>query len=169
MPMDITPVTKGEKVHFHNPVIEFFNAVGGEDGMRKLMYSFYDKIYESDIAYFFPQDEEEFEKIKVKNTKFFIQICGGPKVYEDEAQGMDLNEFMIRVHDDFSITEKARIEWLGTIREALMELEGVDTQLIEDFWGYLESFSKLTVNTFADGSIFYAAYTQSAEEKLNNS
>ena len=167
--MDITPVTKGEKVHFHNPVIEFFNAVGGEDGMRKLMYSFYDKIYESDIAYFFPQDEEEFEKIKVKNTKFFMQICGGPKVYEDEAQGMDLNEFMIRVHDDFSITEKARIEWLGTIREALMELEGVDTQLIEDFWGYLESFSKLTVNTFADGSIFYAAYTQSAEEKLNNS
>jgi len=164
MSMDITPVVKGEKVHFHNPVIEFFDAVGGEDGMRELMYSFYDKIYESDIAHFFPQDEEEFEKIKIKNTKFFVQICGGPKVYEDEAQGMDLNEFMIRVHDDFSITEKSRIEWLGTIREALMELKGVDPQLIEDFWSYLESFSRLTVNTFADGSVFYAAYTQSAED-----
>jgi hemoglobin len=163
--MDITPVKKGEAVHFHNPVIAFYNAVGGEDGMRELMYSFYDKIYESDIAHFFPQDEDEFEAIKVKNTKFFIQICGGPKVYEDEAQGMDLNEFMIRVHDDFSITEKSRIEWLGTIREALQELKGVDQKLIEDFWAYLENFSKLTVNTFDDGSTYYAAFTQAKEDR----
>ncbi len=165
MSMKITPVKKGEAVHFHNPVIAFYNAVGGEDGMRELMYSFYDKIYESDIAHFFPQDEDEFEAIKVKNTKFFIQICGGPKVYEDEAQGMDLNEFMIRVHDDFSITEKSRIEWLGTIREALQELKGVDQKLIEDFWAYLENFSKLTVNTFDDGSTYYAAFTQAKEDR----
>ena len=164
MSMEITPVIKGEQVHFHNPVIEFYDALGGEDGMRKLMYNFYDKIYESDIANFFPQDEDEFEAIKVKNTKFFIQICGGPKVYEDEAKGMDLNEFMIRVHDDFSITEKSRIEWLGTIREALQELKGVDKKLIEDFWAYLDSFSKLTVNSFADGSTYYSAYTQVKED-----
>ncbi len=165
MSMDITPVKKGEAVHFHSPVIAFYNAVGGEDGMRKLMYNFYDKIYESDIAHFFPQDEDEFEAIKEKNTKFFIQICGGPKVYEGEAQGMDLNEFMIRVHDDFSITEKSRIEWLGTIREALQELKGVDQKLIEDFWAYLENFSKLTVNTFNDGSTYYAAFTQAKEDR----
>ena len=163
--MDITPVEKGAQVHFHNPAIEFFEAVGGEDGMRDLMYNFYDKIYESDIANFFPQDEEEFEAIKVKNTKFFIQICGGPKVYEDEAKGMDLNEYMIRVHDDFSITEKSRIEWLGTMREALNELKSVDEKLIEDFWDYLENFSKLTVNTFADGSTYYAAFTQAKEDR----
>jgi len=165
MSMKITPVKKGEAVHFHSPVIAFYNAVGGEDGMRKLMYNFYDKIYESDIAHFFPQDEDEFEAIKEKNTKFFIQICGGPKVYEGEAQGMDLNEFMIRVHDDFSITEKSRIEWLGTIREALQELKGVDQKLIEDFWAYLENFSKLTVNTFNDGSTYYAAFTQAKEDR----
>jgi len=165
MSMEITPVVKGEQIHFHNPVIEFYNAVGGEDGMRELMYNFYDKIYESDIANFFPQDEDEFEAIKEKNTKFFIQICGGPKVYENESQGMNLNEFMIRVHDDFSITEKSRIEWLGTIREALQELKDIDQKLIEDFWSYLENFSKLTVNTFSDGSTYYAAYTQVEEDK----
>ena len=164
MSMNITDVVKGEAVNFKNPPIEFFEAVGGEDGMRELMYNFYDKIYESDIAHFFPQDEAEFHKIKVKNTKFFIQICGGPKVYEDEAQGMDLNEFMIRVHDDFSITEKSRVEWLGTIREALDELKGVDEALIETFWDYLDNFSKLTVNSFSDGSTYYAAYTQAKEE-----
>jgi len=162
--MKITPVKKGEPVHFRNPVIEFYNAVGGEEGMKKLMYDFYDKIYESDIAHFFPQDEDEFEAIKVKNTKFFIQICGGPKVYEDEAKGMELNEFMIRLHDDFSITEKSRIEWLGTMREALNEVKGIDKNLIEDFWAYLENFSKLTVNTFDDGSTYYAAFTQAKED-----
>jgi len=156
MSFEITPTVKGEHVDFKNPDPAFYEAVGGEEGMRKLMYNFYDKIYESDIAHFFPQDEEEFAEIKVKNTKFFIQICGGPKVYEDEAKGMDLNEYMVRIHDDFSIYEKSRIEWLGTMREALDELEGVDKALIDNFWNYLENFSKLTVNTFSDGSKYYA-------------
>jgi hemoglobin len=163
--MVITPVKKGESVQFKNPSERFYEAIGGEEGMRELMFNFYDKIYESEIAHFFPQDEEEFEKVKIKNTKFFIQICGGPKVYEKESQGMELNEFMIRVHDDFSINEKARIEWLGTIREALQEVQGVAPEIIEDFWSYLDNFSKLTVNSFSDGSTYYAAYTQASEEK----
>ena len=164
MSLPITPVNKGEEVRFKNPPSAFFEAIGGEAGMRELMYDFYDKIYESEIAHFFPQDEEEFEKVKIKNSKFFIQICGGPKVYEEEAKGMDLNEYMIRVHDDFSINEKARIEWLGTMRDALAEKAShVDFALIREFWDYLENFSKLTVNTFADGSTYYAAYTQAKE------
>ena len=164
MSMKITPVKKGEKVHFTNPSAKFYEAIGGEEGMRKLMYSFYDKIYESEISHFFPQDEEEFEKIKENNTKFFIEICGGPKTYK-EAEGMELNEFMIRIHDDFSINEKARVEWLGTIREALQEVENIDQEILEDFWEYLDSFSKLTVNSFADGSTYFAAYTQASEDK----
>lgn len=161
MQLEITPVKKGEAVNFKNPPKEFYEAVGKEEGMRKLMYSFYDKIYESDIANFFPQDEQEFEEVKIKNTKFFIQICGGPKVYNDG--GTQLNEYMIRLHDDFSINEKARREWLGTMREALDELEGVPKELIAQFWDYLESFSKLTVNSFSDGSTYYAALTQAKE------
>ena len=156
MSFDITPTVKGEHVDFKNPDPAFYEAIGGEEGMRKLMYNFYDKIYESDIANFFPQDEEEFAEIKEKNTKFFIQICGGPKIYEDEAKGVELNEFMVRIHDDFSIYEKSRIEWLGTMREALEEVEGLDKALIDDFWDYLERFSKLTVNTWPDGSKYFA-------------
>ena len=164
MRLPITPVEKGASVHFKNPPKAFFEAIGKEEGMRSLMYDFYDKIYESDIANFFPQDEEAFEEVKVKNSQFFIQICGGPKVYEAETQGMNLNEYMIRVHDDFSITEKSRIEWLGTMREALADkAQHVELTLIQAFWDYLEHFSKLTVNTFADGSTYYAAYTQAKE------
>ncbi len=165
MSLPITPVNKGETIAFTNPPKAFYEVIGGEEGMRELMYDFYDRIYESDIAHYFPQDEAEFEKVKIKNSKFFIQICGGPKVYEDEAQGMDLNEYMIRVHDDFSITEKSRIEWLGTMRDALnAKATHVPAELVEEFWDYLEAFSKLTVNSFSDGSTYYAAYTQAKEK-----
>jgi len=167
--LPITAVEKGAPVRFKNPPRAFYDAIGGEEGMKKLMYDFYDKIYESSIAHFFPQDEEEFDKVKEKNSRFFIQICGGPKVYEDETGGMDLNEYMIRVHDDFSINEAARIEWLGTMRDALAdEAQHVPIELIREFWDYLEHFSKLTVNHFSDGSTYYAAYTLAQEEKAAN-
>ena len=157
MSYNVSKVNKGEAVSFRHPDPAFYNAIGGEEGMRKLMYDFYDIIYESDIAHFFPQDEDEFQEVKEKNTKFFIQICGGPKVYESETRGMNLDEYMIRIHDDFSITEKSRYEWLGCMEEALRKVD-MDQRIKDDFWAYLESFSKLTVNSFSDGSVYYAEY-----------
>jgi len=166
MTLPIHPVQKGQNVSFRNPPASFYEAIGQEEGMRDLMYDFYDRIYESTIAHYFPQDEAEFEKVKIKNSRFFIQICGGPKVYEGEAGGMDLNEYMIRVHDDFSITEKSRIEWLGTMRDALAaKAQHVPFDILAEFWDYLEQFSKLTVNTFSDGSTHYSPYTQAKERK----
>lgn len=159
---EVTPVVKGEEVHFKRPDPAFYEALG-YDGMKDLMYRFYDEIYESSIANFFPQDEEEFEKVKEKNALFFIQLCGGPKVYETESKGQNLNEYMIRLHDEFSIYEKSRYEWLGCMETALRETD-VPQTLKDNFWAYLEAFSKLTVNSFSDGSHFYAAYTQAKQD-----
>ena len=153
---EATGVDKGSRVNWKLPDPKFYEALGFE-GMKDLMYRFYDEIYDSSIATFFPQDEEEFEKVKEKNSLFFIEICGGPKVYQEAAAGTDLNEYMIRIHDDFSITEKSRYEWLGCMEIALRATD-MSQELKDDFWDYLEKFSKLTVNTFEDGSTFYAAY-----------
>ena len=166
--MQISKVVKGQNVEFKNPPKEFLGAVGGVEGMKELMYRFYDKIYDSEISHYFPQDEDEFEKVKIKNSKFFIQICGGPKVYEEESGDMDLNEYMIRVHDDFSITEKSRIEWLGVMRETLEEHNIEDKEALEAFWNYLDNFSKLTVNTFSDGSVYYASLLDKSDSRLGN-
>ncbi len=157
MSYEVSKVEKGKDVSFTRPKAEFYEAVGGAEGMKALMYDFYDIIYESDIAHFFPQDEDEFEKVKEKNTKFFIQMCGGPKVYENETKGMPLDEYMVRLHDDFSIYEKSRYEWLGCMEEALRKVD-MEQRIKDDFWEYLESFSKLTVNSFSDGSVYYAEY-----------
>ena len=145
MNYDVTDTVQGVDVPFENPAKGFYDALGFE-GMKEMMYRFYDCIYESDIANFFPQDEEEFNKVKEKNTLFFIEICGGPKVYK-ESGGMELNEFMIRVHDDFSIYEKSRKEWLGCMKHTL-ENTNVADEYKESFWRYVEAFSKLTVNSF---------------------
>lgn len=150
----VTPTVLGDKVDFKMPMKEFYNALG-DDGMRELMYDFYDIIYESDIANFFPQDPDEFQEVKEKNTKFFIEICGGPKVYEGNKSGLELNEFMVRLHDDFSIYEKSRLEWLGCMREALAKVD-IAQELKDNFWDYVEKFSKLTVNTTVDGSKYFA-------------
>ena len=168
MSLEISKVIKGERVDFKSPPKEFLEAVGGVEGMKELMYRFYDKIYESEISHYFPQDEDEFEKVKIKNSKFFIQICGGPKVYDEESAGQDLDEYMIRIHDDFSITEKSRVEWLGVMREALEEHDIKDKDALEAFWNYLDNFSKLTVNTFSDGSTYYASLLDKSDSRLGN-
>ena len=148
----ITKAVENERVNFKNPDPAFYKALG-HNGMQELMYKFYDKIYESDIAHFFPQDPVEFEKVKVKNTKFFIQICGGPSIYDESMKGVDLNKYMIDLHKDFSIYLKSRDEWLGTFREVLEELE-MDEDIKDDFWNYLDKFSKMTVNKWPKESAY---------------
>ncbi|MCW8895045.1 MAG: globin [Sulfurimonas sp.] len=152
MSYEITKAVKDEDVKFKSPDPAFYNALG-YDGMQELMYKFYDRIYDSDIAHFFPQDHEEFEEVKKKNTKFFIQICGGPSIYDEEMKGKDLDQYMIDIHKDFSIYLKSRDEWLGTFRTVLEELE-IEQKIKDDFWDYLDKFSKLTVNKWPKESAY---------------
>ncbi|MBW6488837.1 globin [Sulfurimonas sp.] len=149
---EITKAVQGEDVKFKSPETAFYKALG-YDGMQKLMYKFYDHIYESNIAHFFPQDHREFEEVKKKNTKFFIQICGGPSIYDEEMNGKDLDQYMIDIHKNFSIYEKSRDEWLGTFRDVLKELD-IDEAIKDDFWQYLDKFSKLTVNRYLKESAY---------------
>ena len=151
---EATAMVENERVDWKLPPKAFYDALGF-DGMKDLMYRFYDEIYDSSIAFFFPQDEEAFNLVKEKNALFFIELCGGPKVFEKEAGGHDLNEYMLRIHDEFSIYDKSRFEWLGCMETALRETD-IDQSLKDEFWAYLEAFSKLTVNTTADGSAYYA-------------
>jgi len=152
---EITEMKRDVKVEWKLPPKAFYDALGFE-GMKDLMYRFYDEIYDSSIAFFFPQDEDEFNIIKEKNALFFIELCGGEKVYDKSAsEGMDINEHILRVHDEFSIYDKSRYEWLGCMEIALRETN-IDQKLKDEFWAYLEAFSKLTVNTCADGSSYYS-------------
>lgn len=153
---EVNAVKKGAPVEYKMPNPAFYEALG-YDGMKDLMYRFYDEIYNSSITHFFPQDEEEFNIVKEKNSLFFIQICGGPKVYDSGKENMDLDEYMISLHKDFAIYDKHRYEWLGCMETALRDTKDISQELKDEFWDYLESFSKLTVNSFKDTDHFYIA------------
>ena len=136
----VTNTIFGERPNYKLPNRLFLKELG-EEGFRKMMSDFYDIVVESNIANFFPQEEEELEKVKAHNTKFFIEICGGKKYYSSETGHLD----MIKMHEDFSITEADRVEWLGCFREVLEKLD-VSDEAKQEFWDYIEIFSKHMVN-----------------------
>lgn len=140
MNYDISKTNFGEKPKFTLPSSLFYEELG-EKGLVKLFNEFYDLLAQSDISNFFPQEEKELEKVKAHNVKFFIEACGGPKYYSEEVGHFD----MLKAHESFSITEKARTEWLGCMEEVLRNTD-ISNEAKESFWNYLETFSKHTVN-----------------------
>ncbi|MCF6200776.1 MAG: globin [Hydrogenimonas sp.] len=140
-PYDPANIPQEEIIPLPDP--RFYKAVGGDEGFRSLINEFYDKIVESDIAFFFPQEEEEIERIKEHNGKYFAEIAGGPKRYSEEMGHVD----QIKMHKPFSINDKHRTEWLGTWREVLLEYaSNVDSNLVESYFKFLDEYSKLLVN-----------------------
>jgi hemoglobin len=137
----ISKTNFNEKPQFDYPKPIFYEELG-EEGLKKLFSNFYDLIIDSDIGNFFPQNEDELEKVKAHNVKFFIEACGGPKYYTQAVGHFD----MMKTHESFSITEKARREWLGCMEEVLRETD-ISDKAKENFWIFLEKFSKHTVNT----------------------
>ncbi|WP_456401463.1 globin domain-containing protein [Hydrogenimonas sp.] len=140
-PYDPDNIPKEEQIPLPDP--RFYEAVGGDEGFTKMIGHFYDKIVESDIAFFFPQEEEEIEKIKAHNGTYFAEIAGGPKRYSEKMGHVD----QIAMHKPFSINEKHRTEWLGTWREVLEEdARDVDPALVESYFRFLDTYSKMLIN-----------------------
>ena len=140
MDFTITKTKFGEKPDFKYPKPLFLEEMG-EEGLKKLFSDFYDLVVESDIGNFFPQNEEELEKIKAHNVKFFFFFCGGEKHYSNAVGHFD----MLETPNLFSITEKARREWLGCMEEVLKKVD-ISSEAKQSFWNFLETFSKHTVN-----------------------
>ena len=140
MEYNISKTQFGEKPPFKYPKPLFLEEMV-EEGLIKLFSDFYDLLVDSDIGNFFPQDHEELEKVKAHNVKFFIEACGGEKHYTKAVGHFD----MLKTHAMFSITEKARREWLGCMEEVLRKVD-ISDEAKQSFWDFLETFSKHTVN-----------------------
>ena len=137
------------KLGFRPPVTKahpgFLDQVG-EERMRKLVADHYDLVAKSDISFLFPvNDEDDFNDAKKHAADFLIQICGGPKYFNDSRGAPQ----MVGRHAPFRIDESARTRWLelyASLMPALVE-EGVDEAYVQGFWEYLEVFSQWMVNT----------------------
>jgi hemoglobin len=139
-------ITKGKMGDRPEPVLpnkEFLEQLT-EEGFMKMINDFYEIIIDSEIAHFFPDDEEELSHIKRRNGSYFMMMCGGDDRY--------LTKFkrpfdQIKTHAMFSIPEKARVEWLGCWMDVLKTVEDkVDHEHIQSYWNWLETFSKHIIN-----------------------
>ncbi len=123
------------------PTKEMFNLLG-EEGMRKMVSNHYDLLKESEIKILFPKNPVAFEKAKEHSADFFIQICGGPKYFNQNRGMPQLN----RRHLPFKITADARIVWLNCYKEVLKNMD-LPPEVLASFWNYIEVFSKWMVNS----------------------
>ena len=144
MQFNISQAQFGVRSSVTLPNPEFLKVVG-EDGLRKIISDHYDLIRKSPINNIFPEDEKEFEQAKINSSDFFIQICGGPK-YFNENRGAPM---MVARHQPFKITPKTRMVWLECYIEVLKKLD-IDEELLKSFWNYLDIFSIWMVNTPED-------------------
>ena len=141
MQFNISQAQFGVRPSVTLPNPEFLKVVG-EDGLRKIISDHYDLIRKSPINNIFPEDEKEFEQAKINSSDFFIQICGGPK-YFNENRGAPM---MVARHQPFKITPKTRMVWLECYIEVLKKID-IDEELLKSFWNYLDIFSIWMVNT----------------------
>lgn len=131
------------------PVTVFPNAdiyrTLGADGLRDLVRAVYRRLGASSIAGMFPPDAAGLEAAADKSSLFFVSICGGPPLYE---QRFGAPKMRMR-HASFTITEEARVVWLGCWEEVLKsapETFGFPAEHLNSFREYLVTFSKWMVN-----------------------
>ena len=79
--LTITEGKLGEFPPVTKPHPGFYYEVG-EERFRELVNAHYDLIRESDIAFLFPVDDEDFAEAQKHAADFLIQICGGPNYFE---------------------------------------------------------------------------------------
>lgn len=138
-----TNAVMGERPKSTNPNKEFLEQLTVA-GFNKMINEFYEIVLDSNIAYYFPDEEEEIELIKKRNGSYFMMMCGGDERYLTKYGGVF---DQIKTHEMFSIPNKARIEWLGCWEDVLRNIEDkVEHQHIQSYWNWLEVFSKHIVN-----------------------
>jgi hemoglobin len=99
-----------------------YEMMGGEQGIRQLVESFYPKVLnEPLLAPLFPQD---IRPVVDKQFLFLSQFFGGPSLYSD----LYGHPMMRARHMPFPITPERANAWLDCMKSALAELK-IDVSL----------------------------------------
>jgi hemoglobin len=141
MNYNITKGSFGERPNVALPNPKILEVLG-EDGIREMIAHHYDLLVQTEIKGLFPPTKEGLEAAKKHAADFFIQICGGPR-YFDNSRGAPR---MVARHMPFKIDSNARIIWLENFAKAIEETN-LDNDLKKSFWNYIDIFSIWMVNT----------------------
>ncbi len=141
MQFTITPAQVGTRPPVTLPTPQFLELLK-EEGIRKLVSDHYDLLRQSNIKGLFPPTDEGFALAKEHSADFFIQICGGPK-YFNEKRGAPM---MAARHSPFKINQEARRIWLESYAMVLAPLQ-IPQDIKKSFWNYIDIFSIWMMNS----------------------
>lgn len=125
-----------------SPSHEIYPAMG-EENIFKMLEDFYMELERSPIRPMFPENMRDASK---KSAAFFVFLCGGPPLYQQQFGP----PMMRKRHLPFPIDEQARQIWLSCFRKTLENADAkyhFPMQHMPSFWTFLEKFSAWMVNT----------------------
>ena len=119
----------------------FYDAVGGDETFRLLVYRFYQGVADDpELRALYP--EEDLSGAEQRLRMFLVQYWGGPRTYSEQRGHPRLR----MRHAPFTIGTAARDAWLRHMRDAVDSLD-----LPEDaeklLWDYLEMAAHSMVNS----------------------
>lgn len=104
--------------------LTIYEAVGGEEGVRSIVESFYPKVQENPLLG--PLFPEDIAPVMEKQVLFLTQFFGGPPLYTQQYG----HPMMRARHMAFPVTAERAQAWLGCMRKALDEtVEDPDLRL----------------------------------------
>jgi len=128
------------------------NAIGGEDGVKKLVERFYRYMDEADYArHIRAMHPADLTLAREKLTTFLIGWMGGPQHYAEKFGGISIPG----AHAHFVINETDRDAWLHCMQDALIE-QGTDPQVSE----YLLRQLGVPAQRIVEASAAYAKHRQ---------
>lgn len=141
MDLKISSYKLGDRPSVSIPDPQFYNLVK-EEGIRKMVSDHYDLLAKSSINNIFPSEGPALEMAKKHSADFLIQLCGGPRYY-NESRGKPM---LVSRHAPFTITPAARLVWLECYSKVLATMD-LPEEVILSFWNYINVFSSWMVNT----------------------
>jgi hemoglobin len=118
----------------------------GEDNIRRMMEDLYAELERSSLRPLFPAD---MVAASHKSAAFFVGLLGGPPLYHQRYG----NPMMRARHMAFTITPRARVEWLTCFERVLSratERYRFPAEHLAGFRTFLHGFSLWMVNTADD-------------------
>ena len=114
----------------------------GEEGVFRMLEDLYARLEESTVRDLFPEDMRLASR---KSAAFFVQLLGGRPLYTQHFGPPRMRQR----HEPYEIDAAARETWLACFEEVLErapERYGFPPEHLEEFRGFLESFSAWMLN-----------------------
>lgn len=111
-----------------------------------MLADFYCLLGESEIRHMFPTSDTELRNASKKSAAFFVQITGGPPLYQQQFGPPQMRAR----HIPFAINEAAKNEWLRCFFKVLdvaPHKYGFPPALITEFKTWLKQFAAWMVNS----------------------